>query len=36
MPEFEFEYRGKVEAKGKGMMEMYFVNLKKESLVEAS
>ena len=28
IPEFEFEFRGKVEAKGKGMMEMYFVNLK--------
>lgn len=35
MPEFEFEYRGKVEAKGKGMMEMYFVSLKKDALVEA-
>lgn len=28
MPEFEFEYRGEVEAKGKGMMDMYFVKLK--------
>ena len=27
-PEFAFEYRGKIEAKGKGEVEMYFVNLK--------
>ena len=26
--EFAFEYRGKIEAKGKGEMEMYFVSLK--------
>lgn len=25
-PEFSFEHRGKIEAKGKGMMEMYFVS----------
>jgi class 3 adenylate cyclase len=28
-PDFEFEYRGKVSAKGKGEMEMWFVTLKK-------
>lgn len=27
-PEFTFEYRGKVEAKGKGKLDMYFVDLK--------
>jgi len=26
-PQFTFEYRGKVEAKGKGVMDMYFVEL---------
>ncbi|MFT7613761.1 MAG: adenylate cyclase [Parvicellaceae bacterium] len=29
-PEFAFENRGKIEAKGKGEMEMYFVNTKTE------
>lgn len=28
-PEFQFEDRGKIEAKGKGAIEMYFVNLAK-------
>jgi class 3 adenylate cyclase len=28
-PDFEFESRGKIEAKGKGEVEMLFVNLKK-------
>ncbi|MFT6922372.1 MAG: adenylate cyclase [Crocinitomicaceae bacterium] len=31
-PEFAFENRGKIEAKGKGEMEMHFVNLKTEKL----
>jgi hypothetical protein len=28
-PEFLFEHRGKIQAKGKGEMDMYFVTLKK-------
>jgi class 3 adenylate cyclase len=27
-PKFSFEHRGKIQAKGKGEMDMYFVSLK--------
>jgi class 3 adenylate cyclase len=30
-PDFTFEYRGCIEAKGKGKVEMYFVSLKKDA-----
>jgi len=30
-PDFSFEYRGCIEAKGKGKVEMYFVALKKDT-----
>ena len=32
-PEFKFEHRGKVEAKGKGEVDMYFVSLKSPTMV---
>jgi class 3 adenylate cyclase len=32
--DFECEYRGKIDAKNKGMMKMYFVNAIKENVYE--
>jgi class 3 adenylate cyclase len=32
-PKFEFEYRGKIEAKNKGEIDMYFVKLKVDTII---
>ena len=34
MPEFQFEYRGEIEVKGKGQLGMYFAHEKPQNLAQ--